>query len=223
VLLDNFAQATKSDEREVAEQQVSKVEVQHTGSLDRLLVALADFQSMSDLDARIEKLFRIMDVDHSNALSKTEFISGLAALRVWPRITVSEDEFEAFSHHGELCNAAGELGPAEFRRLMREQLLLYVQRQVAYSMRMHARQDVVHGSILFSLKSLLNQAHYLGSGAAEKPKDMGPGRERGKEQEGTLSFLNGARQQPMGEKRESVRGRGKGAAQGGVALGGERR
>ena len=44
-----------------------------------------------------------------------------------PRIFVSDSDFIAMTRDGQLCNPAGRLGPAEFERMMREQIRLYAQ------------------------------------------------------------------------------------------------
>ena len=46
---------------------------------------------------------------------------------------------------------------------MREQYMLYVQTTIATSMKEATQENVVHGSILFSLKALLNQTHQISS------------------------------------------------------------
>ena len=46
---------------------------------------------------------------------------------VEPPIFVSDSDFLAFTRGGTLCGPDGQLGPAEFETVMREQIRLYVQ------------------------------------------------------------------------------------------------
>ena len=44
---------------------------------------------------------------------------------------MSDSDFIAITNNGALCNDKGQLGPAEFERLMREQMLLYTQSRLS--------------------------------------------------------------------------------------------
>ena len=48
-----------------------------------------------------------------------------------PRIFISDSDFIAMTNNGALCNSRGQLGPAEFERVMREQMLYYTQSRLS--------------------------------------------------------------------------------------------
>jgi hypothetical protein len=124
-------------------------------AIDPLLAALAHFDTSEDLTQRIHLLFRVLDVDENHALSFDEFSVGLKKLRVHPEIRLSLHDWEVITSAVTLTEGR-ELRLPEFEFVMRRQLKLYVQRQLANAMEMVGNSSPDRpGTTLFVLKLLL--------------------------------------------------------------------
>jgi hypothetical protein len=121
-------------------------------AIDPLLAALAHFDTSEDLTQRIHLLFRVLDVDENHALSFDEFSVGLKKLRVHPEIRLSLHDWEVITSAVTLTEGR-ELRLPEFEFVMRRQLKLYVQRQLANAMEMVGNSSPDRpGTTLFVLK-----------------------------------------------------------------------
>ena len=124
-------------------------------AIDPLLAALAHFDTSEDLTERIHLLFRVLDVDENNALSFDELSVGLKKLRVRPEIRLSLHDWDVMTHAVPLTEGQ-ELCLAEFELVMRRQLKLYVQRQLANAMEVVGNDSPDRpGTTFFVLKLLL--------------------------------------------------------------------
>ena len=68
-----------------------------------------------------------------------------------PPIYCSASDFASISQNGALCDANGDLGPAEFETIMRQQVRLYTQRQVVETL-MHGQASAADFVQLEALK-----------------------------------------------------------------------
>ena len=68
-----------------------------------------------------------------------------------PPIHVSASDFASITQNGALCDANGDLGPAEFEALLRQQVRLYTQRQVVETL-MHGQASAADFVMLETLK-----------------------------------------------------------------------
>ncbi len=124
-------------------------------AMDPLLAALAHFDTSEDLTQRIHLLFRVLDVDENHALSFDEFSVGLKKLRIHPEIHLSLHDWEVITSMVTLTEGR-ELRLPEFEFVMRRQLKLYVQRQLANAMEVVGNSSPDRpGTTLFVLKLLL--------------------------------------------------------------------
>jgi hypothetical protein len=105
--------------------------------------ALAHFDTSQDLTDRIKLLFSVLDTDDSKTLSFKELQLGLRKLKVNPPIRLSDDDWEVMTLSGMMTNSSGELDEVHFEMVMRRQLKLYVQRQLANSMELVGSDDPV--------------------------------------------------------------------------------
>ena len=135
VLLDNFtAAADQEKNRKAQERAKAEGRTPVVYAIDPLLAALAHFDTSADLSARIRLLFSVLDIDDSQTLSFRELQAGLRKLRVNPTINISHDDWDVMTSYGQVTNADGELDQQHFEEVMRRQLKLYVQRQLANAM-----------------------------------------------------------------------------------------
>ena len=129
-------------------------------AIDPLLAALAHFDTSEDLTERIRLLFRVLDVDESGSLSFDEFALGCSKLRVKPQIRLSPHDWETMTAGIFSEPAQQELDLPQFDEMMRHQLKLYVQRQLANAMEVAGNDSPDRpGTTFFVLKLLLNEAH----------------------------------------------------------------
>uniref|UniRef100_A0A6U5CI52 PH domain-containing protein n=3 Tax=Hemiselmis andersenii TaxID=464988 RepID=A0A6U5CI52_HEMAN len=156
VMLENFGSAS---DREKEKQRKDKADA--TGrivphyALDPLLASLAHFNTSGDLSTRIGSLFQVLDMDDSMTLSYMELSEGLKKLKVKPMIYLSEEDFDAITCGRELCNEEGQITYESFERIMKIQLKLYVQRQMANAMELADRSGSQSSTVLFVLKQLI--------------------------------------------------------------------
>jgi len=158
VLLEHFGAAANREKERALTQRA--VEAGHSAPhfcTDPLMASLAHFDTNADLSQRIKTLFQALDTDESKTLSFRELQSGLRKLNFKPRIRLSEDDFDVLTISRTLCTASGEVDAISFERIMRHQLAVYVQRQVAVAMSLAPENDVNQtGTILFVLKLIKN-------------------------------------------------------------------
>ncbi|EKX39507.1 hypothetical protein GUITHDRAFT_114473 [Guillardia theta CCMP2712] len=156
VLLDNFTAAAEAEkEDKIRQKNLQEGRALVVFAIDPLLAALAHFDTSQDLSDRISMLFNILDTDDSNTLSFEELSYGLRKLKVRPPISLSRDDFEVMTIQGSLLNDRGELGPSEFDKVMRRQLKLYVQRQMANAMDLLGANSTGQQDTLFFVLKLL--------------------------------------------------------------------
>ena len=157
VLLDSFTAAAEEEKlRSAAEKSKFDGRTPQVHAVDPLLAALAHFDTTEDLVHRIHLLFGVLDTDDSMTLTYEELAAGLKKLRVKPQVQISKDDWDVMTLNGSLLNCEGELGLQEFTQVMRRQLKLYVQRQMANAMEMVSSEDHSQTStLLFVLKLLV--------------------------------------------------------------------
>ena len=125
-------------------------------AIDPLLAALAHFDTSEDLTERIRLLFRVLDVDESGSLSFDELALGCSKLRVKPQIRLSPHDWETMTAGIFSEPSQQELDLPQFDEMMRHQLKLYVQRQLANAMEVAGNDSPDRpGTTFFVLKLLL--------------------------------------------------------------------
>ena len=157
VLLDNFTQAADQEkQRKAAAKAKDEGRTPIVYAIDPLLSALAHFDTSEDLSKRINLLFRVLDDNDSDGLSFKELQSGLQKFRVSPPINISRDDWDTMTLNGKYLNSDDEVDSERFEMVMRHQLKLYVQRQMANSMEQVGMDGPGQiGTILFVLKLLM--------------------------------------------------------------------
>uniref|UniRef100_A0A7S0QNQ4 EF-hand domain-containing protein n=1 Tax=Cryptomonas curvata TaxID=233186 RepID=A0A7S0QNQ4_9CRYP len=163
VLIDNFtASADEEKEKAMKEKAMRQGKNVAISALDPILAALAHFNTSQDLSNRVMTLFKVLDADDSKSLSYEELASGLKKLKVQPTIHLSEEDFHMISNQRLMCDHKGELSVTAFETIMRRQLKLFVQRQLAHAMGRTDENDP-SGTILFVLKLLTISVDELSS------------------------------------------------------------
>lgn len=152
VMLDEFfTQVAKEKERRL-EKEIQEMEdelADHpTGPLDPLLAQLTYFDTSHDLAKRIEGIFKIMDDNDTGALDYTRMREGLARLRCTPAIHLTAEDWAVLS------NGRDALTFEDFERMVRRQLMPYVQRRIGTLMIEADAEDSHLSGVLFVLKVL---------------------------------------------------------------------
>jgi len=143
-----------------------------TSALDPLLSILANFGSLNSLRRQIQELFQILDLDDSNTIDYQEMYEGLKKFSLRNSINFMPDEFEEFTDCMRLCNEQGHLGPHEFERAMRRQLIRFVQDKMNLAMRMSDEAEAQ--SMFFVMKMLMMNMEEVRDNSIEVslPKQM---------------------------------------------------
>jgi hypothetical protein len=125
-------------------------------AIDPLLAALAHFDTSQDLSDRIQTLFKVLDVDENGGMSYQELKVGLTQLKISPPIVINRDDWDSMTCNDTLTSADGSLTLEAFDAVMRSQLKLYVQRQMANSIQMNSSDGPNQmGTLLFVMKLLM--------------------------------------------------------------------
>mmetsp|Transcript_7893 Transcript_7893/g.23742 ORF Transcript_7893/g.23742 Transcript_7893/m.23742 type:complete len:400 (+) Transcript_7893:1379-2578(+) len=157
VLLENFVSACEDEREKKQKEDFFEAGFSYAKHImDPLLASLAHFDTNEDLSSRISTLFQVLDSDRAGLLSGTQLRDGLRKLRVKPPIHLSEEDFEEITVGRSLCREDGQLGEEEFHLVMKAQLKLYVQRQMANAMvKINPKDPSQFRTILHSLKVLM--------------------------------------------------------------------
>ena len=69
-----------------------------------------------------------MDIDESGDLSFDELRDGLKKMDVFPKISLTHEDFVLITNNGEYCDSDGSIAESNFDFLIRDQLKAYVHR-----------------------------------------------------------------------------------------------
>ena len=150
VLLDSFYRARLKDQEEMADAKAlrERKALLQIHPLDPLLEDLANgFDTVGDLNRRLNALFQSFDTDRTGTLSFTEFFTALFKLK---GVRLRHEDFERWTAGGKLCNADQELEPEHFRIIMRRYLRKFVQRRMADA----ARYEYLSGDVASLMTAL---------------------------------------------------------------------
>ena len=131
VLIEGFMSSMQAEEEAQRVDTEIREHQKMAGALDPLLATLANFRSPQHLEAQLELLFSLFDIDDSGAVDFEELKLGLRKLGYDPSISVSPEDWDAISMQGTLCDDDGSLGLEGFMTAMRFQLSHYSQRLLA--------------------------------------------------------------------------------------------
>ena len=135
VLLDEFVNTTQQSKDELAAKAILGFRVSRP--LDPFLEQLIHFTTESDLCAKIQSLYSMLDQDDNGGIGHVELQEGLRKLSHGADGTemmhLSPDEFSALvrTPYGNFCDDEGEISREQFDGLLRHELTLFVQRQLA--------------------------------------------------------------------------------------------
>lgn len=109
------------------------------GVLDPLLEKLAHFNTSADLSSKIQAIYQMFDVDDNGRLTFEELSEGLRKLTLGheseDQISLLPDEYEILAtdiRGGSFLDENKQITSANFELLMRQQLAVYIQRQLAF-------------------------------------------------------------------------------------------
>jgi hypothetical protein len=163
VLLDEFVNTTQQSKDELAAKAMLGIRVFHP--LDPLLEKLLQFTTESDLCAKIQSLYGMLDQDDNGGIGYVELQEGLRKLSNGVNGTemmhLSPDEFSALvrTPHGNYCDDEGEISRGQFDGLIRHELTLYVQRQLALGNVLEMTRCSSFSTTLATLRGMQNLVH----------------------------------------------------------------
>ena len=160
VLLDEFVQTTQASKDQTAAKLMASHKVAHP--LDALLETLIDFTTEADLRARIQSLYGMLDQDENDGIGYLELQEGLRKLSIDAEpMHLSPDEYYALlrTPYGNFCNEEGEMSRKQFEGLIRHELTLYVQRQLALGSCHERTRSTAFSTTLASLRGMQTLVH----------------------------------------------------------------
>ncbi|EKX51123.1 hypothetical protein GUITHDRAFT_134639 [Guillardia theta CCMP2712] len=164
VMLDNFTAAADKEKKKIfQEQEYKHGEPFSLHALDPVLESLSAHSSTEQLTSRIASLFAAIDDNGNGTLSFPELRQGFQKFPLLPKITLSRDDFDEITCNGMMCNEDGEVTEDGFQGIMRMQLALYLQRQLANAIHLAEVNDSENLMIMKTLKIMSLMINDLGS------------------------------------------------------------
>ena len=159
VLVDAFMSTMLAEEEQHRVALESEEQKRTAGALDPLLATLSHFHSPAHLRAQTQVLFRLWDVDDSGFVDFEEMKLGVAKMG-YEDMNLSAEDWDALTHHGELCGSPGPAGVhgmdlPSFERAMWLQLSQYSQRLLASKMAQSIRSQSETVPILLAMKVVM--------------------------------------------------------------------
>jgi voltage-gated sodium channel len=135
VLLEGFLGAIQKQERDEAAKEEKEAMQRVAGALDPLLATLAQFQSPQHLNAEIQMLFQLLDIDDSGSLTFSEVQIGLEDLPLTPQILLTKEDWWTLTADVVTLGDDEGMSLEAFTTAIRWQLMLYGQRMVGQHMK----------------------------------------------------------------------------------------
>ena len=156
VLVDAFMSTMLAEEEQHRVAMESEEQQRTAGALDPLLATLSHFHSPAHLRAQTQVLFRLWDVDDSGFVDFEEMKLGVAKMG-YDEMHLSAEDWDALTHHGELCAGDGVHGMdlRSFEKAMWLQLSQYSQRLLASKMAQSIRSQSETVPILLAIKVVM--------------------------------------------------------------------
>ena len=179
VLLDEFVNTTQQSKDELAAKAMLGFRVSHP--LDPFLEQLIQFTTESDLCAKIQSLYGMLDQDDNGGIGYVELQEGLRKLSHGADGTemmrLSPDEFSALvrTPYGNYCDDEGEISRGQFDGLLRHELTLYVQRQLALGNILEETRCSSYSTTLATLRGMQHLVHEQQQQQARRLEKPGAG------------------------------------------------
>eukprot|EP00960_Hanusia_phi_P060509 764528-Hanusia_phi.AAC.2 len=163
VMLDNFTAAADKEKKKIfQEEEYKHGEPFALHALDPVLESLSAHSSTEQLTSRISSLFVALDDNGNGSLSFLELRKGFQKFPLLPKITLSRDDFDEITCNGMMCNEDGEVTENGFQDIMRMQLALFLQRQLANAIHLADVNDSENLMIMKTLKIMSLMINDLG-------------------------------------------------------------
>jgi len=135
VLLDEFLKAANKEKyvRFMQMHTTDGTASQYVSVLDPFLRYFVDCYDSWEMKERVDEVFQVFDVLNRGYLDFRDLREGLQRLPLYPRVTISEEDWRDMTQLGELSSEYDTISSKQFLGIIRNQVRQYVQRVASKS------------------------------------------------------------------------------------------